>query len=69
MSSFLKNNKEGKNMKASRILALVLALVMVLALVPTAVAEDAPMTISVAGYMFGPLDNEKDVTGTRRIRL
>ena len=56
-------------MKASRILALVLALVMVLALVPTAVAEDAPMTISVAGYMFGPLDNEKDVTGTRRIRL
>ena len=48
-------------MKASRILALVLALVMVLTLVPTAMAEDEPMKISVAGYMFGPIDNEKDV--------
>ena len=47
-------------MKASRILALVLALAMVLALVPTAMADE-PMKISVAGYMFGPIDNEKDV--------
>ena len=48
-------------MKASRILALALALIMVFALVPTSMAEDEPMKISVAGYMFGPLDNEKDV--------
>ena len=61
MSSFLENKKEVTKMKASRILALVLALVMVLTLVPTAMAEDEPMKISVAGYMFGPVDNEKDV--------
>ena len=48
-------------MKGTRILALALALIMVLALVPTAMAEDEPMKISVAGYMFGPIDNEKDV--------
>jgi len=48
-------------MKGSRILALVLALMMVMALVPTAVAEDEPVKISVAGYMFGPIDNEQDV--------
>ena len=47
-------------MKGSRILALALALMMVVALVP-AVAEDEPIKISVAGYMFGPIDNEKDV--------
>ncbi len=48
-------------MKVSRILALVLALTMVIGLAPAAVAEDAPVTISVASYMFGPVDNEKDV--------
>ena len=42
-------------MKGSRILALALALMMIIALVPTAVAEDAPVKISVAGYMFGPV--------------
>ena len=44
-------------MKGSRILALVLAMMMVLALVP-AMAEDEPVKISVASYMFGPIDNE-----------
>ncbi len=48
-------------MKASRILALVLALMMVIALVPTAMAEDEPVKISVAGYMFGPVNNDEDV--------
>ena len=47
-------------MKGSRILALALAVIMVMALVP-AMAEDEPIKISVAGYMFGPIDNEKDV--------
>ncbi len=47
-------------MKGSRILALALALMMVAALTP-AMAEDAPVKISVAGYMFGPIDSEKDV--------
>ena len=47
-------------MKGTRILALALALMMVVALVP-AMAEDEPIKISVAGYMFGPIDNEKDV--------
>ena len=47
-------------MKGSRILALALALIMVMALVP-ATAEDEPVKISVASYMFGPIDNEKDV--------
>ena len=35
-------------------------MMMVLALVP-AMAEDEPVKISVASYMFGPIDNEKDV--------
>lgn len=48
-------------MKASRILALVLALMMVIALVPTAMAEDEPVKISVASYMFGPVNNDEDV--------
>jgi len=48
-------------MKGSRILALVLALMMIIALVPTAVAEDAPVKISVAGYMFGPINADEDV--------
>ena len=48
-------------MKGNRLLALLLAVVMVLALAPAALAEDEPIHISVAGYMFGPIDNEKDV--------
>ena len=47
-------------MKGSRILALLVAVIMVMALVP-AMAEDEPVKISVASYMFGPVDNEKDV--------
>lgn len=47
-------------MKLSRILALALALMMVMTLVP-AMAEDEPVKISVASYMFGPVDNDKDV--------
>jgi putative aldouronate transport system substrate-binding protein len=48
-------------MKGTRLLALLLAVVMVLALAPAALAEDEPIHISVAGYMFGPIDSEKDV--------
>ena len=48
-------------MKKNRILALALALAMLVSLAPTALAEDEPIHISVAGYMFGPVDNEKDV--------
>ena len=48
-------------MKVNRILALVLAAMLIIGLVPAAVAEDEPVTISVASYMFGPIDNEKDV--------
>ena len=48
-------------MKGSRILALALALMMIIALVPTAMAEDEPVKISVAGYMFGPINNDEDV--------
>ena len=48
-------------MKFSRILALVLAAMMVVGLAPAAVAEDEPVKISVAGYMFGPVDHDKDV--------
>ena len=48
-------------MKGNRFLAMLLAIVMVLALAPAALAEDEPIHISVAGYMFGPIDNEKDV--------
>ena len=47
-------------MKGSRILALALAFIMVMALVP-ALAEDEPVKISVASYMFGPIDNDRDV--------
>lgn len=47
-------------MKGSRILALALAVIMVLAMAP-ALAEDEPVKISVAGYMFGPIDHDKDV--------
>ena len=48
-------------MKGTRILALLLALMMLVALAPTAVADDEPVKISVAGYMFGPVDHDKDV--------
>ena len=48
-------------MKFSRFLALVLALMMVMGLVPAAMADEEPVKISVAGYMFGPIDNERDV--------
>ncbi|MBR5108566.1 MAG: extracellular solute-binding protein [Clostridia bacterium] len=48
-------------MKGTRILALVLAAMLVIGLVPAALAEDEPVKISVASYMFGPIDNEKDV--------
>ena len=48
-------------MKMTRILALALALTMLMALAPSSLAEDAPVTISVASYMFGPIDNERDV--------
>ncbi len=48
-------------MKCTRILALVLALTMLMALVPSAVAEGEPVKISVASYMFGPIDNDRDV--------
>ena len=48
-------------MKSSRILALVLALMMVISLAPTALADDEPVKISVASYMFGPIDNSLDV--------
>ncbi len=44
-----------------KLLSVLLALVMVLTLMPFANAEDAPVKISVAGYMFGPIDAEKDV--------
>ena len=44
-----------------KLLSVLLALVMVLTLIPFANAEDAPVKISVAGYMFGPIDAEKDV--------
>ncbi|MBR3105911.1 MAG: extracellular solute-binding protein [Clostridia bacterium] len=48
-------------MKGTRILALVLAAMLVIGLAPAALAEDEPVKISVASYMFGPIDNEKDV--------
>ena len=47
-------------MKATRILALAVAAMMIIAMVP-ALAEEAPVKISVAGYMFGPVDNDNDV--------
>jgi putative aldouronate transport system substrate-binding protein len=48
-------------MKGIRKLALALALLMALTLVPAAMAEDEPIHISVAGYMFGPIDDSQDV--------
>ena len=48
-------------MKGIRKLALALALIMALTLVPAAMAEDEPIHISVAGYMFGPIDDSQDV--------
>lgn len=44
-----------------KVLSLILALMMLLTLAPMAMADAAPMTISVAGYMFGPIDDAKDV--------
>jgi len=48
-------------MKGTRILAMVLAVMLVIGLVPAALADDEPVKISVASYMFGPVDQEKDV--------
>ncbi len=47
-------------MKSTRILAIVLAAMMIIGLVPAALADE-PMKISVASYMFGPVDNDNDV--------
>ncbi|MBQ7183330.1 MAG: extracellular solute-binding protein [Clostridia bacterium] len=47
-------------MKRTRILAIALAVMMIIGLVPAALAEE-PMKISVASYMFGPVDNDNDV--------
>ncbi|MBQ3760823.1 MAG: extracellular solute-binding protein [Clostridia bacterium] len=44
-----------------KLLAVLLAAVMLLGLLPNVVAEGAPVKITVAGYMFGPIDDEKDV--------
>ena len=44
-----------------KLLAILLAAVMLLGLLPNVVAEGAPVKITVAGYMFGPIDDEKDV--------
>ena len=47
-------------MKTTRILALVLAVMMLFGIMP-AMADEEAMKISVAGYMFGPVDSERDV--------
>ena len=47
-------------MKGTRILAMALAAMMIIGLVPAALADE-PMKISVASYMFGPVDNDNDV--------
>ncbi|MCR4577831.1 MAG: extracellular solute-binding protein [Clostridiales bacterium] len=44
-----------------KLLSLLVAIVMVMTAIPFALAEDAPMKITVAGYMFGPIDDAKDV--------
>jgi putative aldouronate transport system substrate-binding protein len=44
-----------------KLLAVLLAAVMLLSVLPAVSAESEPMKITVAGYMFGPIDNEKDV--------
>ena len=43
------------------ILCLLVALAMLVTCLPAALAEEAPTKITVAGYMFGPIDNELDV--------
>jgi len=48
-------------MKTSRILALLLTALMLVSVIPAAVAEEEPIHISVAGYMFGPIDDAQDV--------
>ena len=48
-------------MKFSRFLALLIAVMMIVGLAPASLADEEPVKISVAGYMFGPIDNEKDV--------
>lgn len=47
--------------KATRFLSLLLALTLLLCMMPVTQAEEEPMHISVAGYMFGPVDDERDV--------
>ena len=44
-----------------KLLSLLVAIVMVMTAIPFAMAEDAPMKITVAGYMFGPIDDAKAV--------
>ncbi len=44
-----------------KLLAVLLAAMMLLTLLPASIAEGEPIKISVAGYMFGPIDDEKDV--------
>ncbi|MBQ9409847.1 MAG: extracellular solute-binding protein, partial [Clostridia bacterium] len=44
-----------------KLFVLLLALVMALTMLPAVSAEGDPVKISVAGYMFGPIDDEKDV--------
>ncbi|MCR4620860.1 MAG: extracellular solute-binding protein [Clostridiales bacterium] len=44
-----------------KLLSLLVAIVMVMTAIPFALAEDAPIKITVAGYMFGPIDDSKDV--------
>lgn len=47
--------------KGLRFLSLLLTLAMLVPTLPLALAEEEPISISVAGYMFGPVDDEKDV--------
>lgn len=47
--------------KGLRFLSLLLTLAMLVPTLPLALAEEEPVSISVAGYMFGPVDDEKDV--------
>ena len=43
------------------ILCWLVALMLLVTCLPMAMAEEAPTKITVAGYMFGPIDNELDV--------
>ena len=52
-----KNIKEVTKMKFSRFLALLIAVMMIVGLAPASLADEEPVKISVAGYMFGPIDN------------